>query len=138
MTKEEQIRHLAIRTNLLYVLADITETHLMELEQTFRRLSKIMRYDAKRDFNAAIRSIRRLKTDVNLCNDARQDEFGNDADIINALLLLILDRTGDDDLQAFRLYNAIKAMPSRLHMELDIDEASVFGHVLEKNEEEEQ
>ena len=67
----------------------------------FRRLSKIMRYDAKRDFNAAIRSIRRLKTDVNLCNDARQDEFGNDADIINALLLLIVDRAGDDDLTAF-------------------------------------
>ena len=97
-----------------------------------------MRYDAKRDFNAAIRSIRRLKTDVNLCNDARQDEFGNDADIINALLLLIVDRAGDDDLTAFRLYNYIKSLPSRLRMELDIDERQVFGHVLEKNEEEEQ
>lgn len=135
MTKEEQIRHLAIRTNLLYVLADIAETLLMELERTFRRLGKTMRYDAKRDFNAAIRSIRRLKTDVNLCNDTRQEAFGNDADILYALLLLIVDRVGADDFIAFKLYNYIKAMPSSHHLEQDIDERVVFGHVLEGKEE---
>ena len=133
MTKEEQIRHLAIRTNLLYVLADITETHLMELERDIRRRTGHgMRFDAKRDYNAAIRAARRLLTDVNTCSRKTQEQFGDDADIIHALLLLIIDRTGDDDRLAYQLYRHIKAMPSKTHLETDIDEASVFGEEIVK------
>ena len=128
----EDPRKLAVRINLLYTLADILETQLMELELDIRRRTGHgMRFDAKRDYNAAIRATRRLLTDVNTCSRRTQEQFGDDADIIHALLLLIIDRTGDDDLAAFRLYNYIKALPSRLRLELDIDERAAFGHVLE-------
>lgn len=132
-THPEDPRKLAVRINLLYTLADIMETQLMELEQDIRRrIGHGMRFDAKRDYNAAIRATRRLLTDVNTCSRQAQEDFGNDADIIHAMLLLIMDRTGDDEMAAFRLYNYIKAMPSKMHLETDIDEASVFGEEIVK------
>ena len=109
------------------------ETQLMELERDIRRRTGHgMRFDAKRDYNAAIRAARRLLTDVNTCSRKTQEQFGDDADIIHALLLLIIDRTGDDDRLAYQLYRRIKAMPSKTHLETDIDEASVFGEEIVK------
>lgn len=129
----EDPRKLAVRINLLYTLADIMETQLMELERDIRRRTGHgMRFDAKRDYNAAIRAARRLLTDVNTCSRKTQEQFGDDADIIHALLLLIIDRTGDDDRLAYQLYRHIKAMPSKTHLETDIDEASVFGEEIVK------
>lgn len=129
----EDPRKLAVRINLLYTLADIMETQLMELERDIRRRTGHgMRFDAKRDHNAAIRAARRLLTDVNTCSRKTQEQFGDDADIIHALLLLIIDRTGDDDRLAYQLYRHIKAMPSKMHLETDIDEASVFGEEIVK------
>ena len=129
----EDPRKLAVRINLLYTLADIMETQLMELERDIRRRTGHgMRFDAKRDYNAAIRAARRLLTDVNTCSRQAQEQFGDDADIIHALLLLIIDRTGDDDRLAYQLYRHIKAMPSKMHLETDIDEASVFGEEIVK------
>ena len=129
----EDPRKLAVRINLLYTLADIMETQLMELERDIRRRTGHgMRFDAKRDYNAAIRAARRLLTDVNTCSRKTQEQFGDDADIIHALLLLIIDRTGDDDRLAYQLYRHIKAMPSKMHLETDIDEASVFGEEIVK------
>lgn len=129
----EDPRKLAVRINLLYTLADIMETQLMELERDIRRRTGHgMRFDAKRDYNAAIRAARRLLTDVNTCSRKTQEQFGDDADIIHALLLLIIDRTGDDDRLAYQLYRRIKAMPSKTHLETDIDEASVFGEEIVK------
>ena len=129
----EDPQKLAVRINLLYTLADIMETQLMELERDIRRRTGHgMRFDAKRDYNAAIRAARRLLTDVNTCSRKTQEQFGDDADIIHALLLLIIDRTGDDDRLAYQLYRHIKAMPSKTHLETDIDEASVFGEEIVK------
>ena len=125
---------LSTMTNIAYVLVDVLETNLMDMEHEYRRQGYELRHDAKRNFNTAIAAIRRLKSYVGKCRSSVQEDFGNDADIVNALLLTIIDRTGDDDMQSFRLYNYIKAMPSRLHLELDIDEKSVFGHVLKEIE----
>ena len=97
----------------------------------YSKHGKRLRYESKRNFNTALHGLRCLKSELKPSPQQEQIDYGNDADILNALLLTILDRTGDDDMQSFRLYNYIKAMPSRLHLELDIDEKSVFGHVLE-------
>lgn len=127
----KSLKQLNVINNLIYVLADVIETNLMDLETGYKMHGKMLRHESRRNFNTALHGLRQLKSELKPSPMQEQTDYGNDADIINALILLIVDRTGDDDMAAFRLYNYIKAMPSRLHMELDIDEASVFGHALQ-------
>ena len=128
----KSIRQLNIINNLIYVLADVIETSLMDLEAGYRQHGRALRQESRRNFNMPLRGLRLLKSELNPSPVQEQIDYGNDADILNAIILIYLDRTGVDDMQAFRIYNLIKSMPSRLHLELDIDEASVFGHVLKK------
>ena len=123
-----------MKTNLLFTLIDVVETLLMEMERDMRLRGRAMQYSMKRDFNTTIHGVRRLKAELKHIGMNVQEAFGNDADILYALLLLIVDRVGADDLIAFKLYNYIKAMPSSHHLEQDIDERVVFGHVLEGKE----
>ena len=125
---------MAVKTNLLFTLIDVVETLLMEMERDMRLRGRAMQYCMKRDFNTTIHGVRRLKAELKHIGMNVQEAFGNDADILYALLLLIVDRVGADDLIAFKLYNYIKAMPSSHHLEQDIDERVVFGHVLEGKE----
>lgn len=131
---EEKINPLVVKTNLLFTLIDVVETLLMEMERDMRLRGRAMQYSMKRDFNTTIHGVRRLKAELKHIGMNVQEAFGNDADILYALLLLIVDRVGADDLIAFKLYNYIKAMPSSHHLEQDIDERMVFGHVLEGKE----
>ena len=130
----EGVTQLAVKTNLLFTLIDVVETLLMEMERDMRLRGRAMQYSMKRDFNTTIHGVRRLKAELKHIGMNVQEAFGNDADILYALLLLIVDRVGADDLIAFKLYNYIKAMPSSHHLEQDIDERVVFGHVLEGKE----
>lgn len=125
---------MAVKTNLLFTLIDVVETLLMEMERDMRLRGRAMQYSMKRDFNTTIHGVRRLKAELKHIGMNVQEAFGNDADILYALLLLIVDRVGADDLIAFKLYNYIKAMPSSHHLEQNIDERVVFGHVLEGKE----
>lgn len=131
---EEKINPLVVKTNLLFSLVDVVETLLMDMSRDMKRQGRELRFDIKRNFNMAIRGVRGLKSVVKEINEKDQDVFGYDSDILYALLLLIVDRVGADDLIAFKLYNYIKAMPSSHHLEQDIDERVVFGHVLEGKE----
>ena len=122
---------LSIMTNIVYVLTDILETNLFEMHQEYKKHGNELRYDAKRNFNAAIAAIKRLKRDVNHCSDTTQYNFGNDADMLNAIILTIIDRCGDDDIFTFKLFNYIKSFPSKLDLDLQVDNA--FSHLFRKD-----
>lgn len=115
-------------TNIVYLLVDVLETNLMVLESEYRKRGFALRHDAKRNFNTALASIKKLKRDVNFCSPETQEHFGNDADIVNALLLTLIDRCGDDDMLTFKMYNYLKSFPSKLKLELNLDNA--FSHLL--------
>lgn len=117
-------------TNIVYIMVDMLETNLLDMEAEYKKNGYALRHDAKRNFNTAIAAINKLKKDVNHCSNDTQENFGNDADMINALLLTMIDRCGDDDEFTFKLYNYIKAFPSRLNLGLDLD--SAFGHLFNK------
>lgn len=129
-----EIDQLTLKTNLLFSLVDVVETLLMEMEHDMRLQRREMHFSTKRNFNMAIRGVRGLKSLVKQTSEETQVAFGCDADILYALIMLIVDRTGEDDMKTFSLYNYIKAMPSVCGMKLDIDERLVFGHVLEGKE----
>lgn len=131
---EEKINPLVVKTNLLFSLVDVVETLLMDMSRDMKRQGRELRFDIKRNFNMAIRGVRGLKSVVKEINEKDQDVFGYDSDIIYALLMIIVDRTGDDDMKSFKLYNYIKAMPSMFHLTDEVDERMAFGHVLEGKE----
>lgn len=116
-------------TNIVYILTDVLETNLMDMEAAYRREGYGLRHDVKRQYNAAIHAIRRLKADINKCSAGEQESFGNDADMVNALLLTLLDRVGDDDPLAFKFFCYIKSFPSKLGLDLQVDGA--FAHLFD-------
>ncbi len=119
-------------TNIVFVLTDVLETNLLEMQQQYKKEGFELRHDSKRNFNAAIAAINRLKRDLDHCSANTQENYGNDADMINAMLLTLIDRCGDDDEFAFKLFNYIKSFPSKLNLELDLDDA--FSHLFVKEE----
>ena len=121
---------LAISTNLCYVLADIMESNLMDLEQIFKKNNFALKHEQKRAFNAAISNVRKLKREVNHCNSRTQENYGNDADMLNAIILTLIDRTGNEDFVMFKFYEYIKSFPSQFNMVEDMDWA--FSHIFEK------
>ena len=114
-------------TNIVFVLTDVLETNLLEMQQQYKKEGFELRHDSKRNFNTAIAAIKRLKSDVNHCSESTQENFGNDSDMVNAMLLTLIDRCGDDDNLAYKMYEYIKSFPSKLNLDLDLDNA--FSHL---------
>ena len=119
-----------IHSNLLFVLADIMETCLLDTKELLAKDGFELRHEAKREFNNAMSSIRKLKFNIGKCAEDTQNNFGNDSDMLYETMKLIIDRCGANDYKLFELYNYIKAQKSDLNMkQLD---STVFSHVISK------
>ena len=116
-------------TNIVFVLADVLESNLINMQEEFKNNGFELRHEAKRSFNTALANIKKLRREVDRCSESTQDNFGKDSDMLNALMLMIIDRCGDDDMFHFKLYNYIKSFPSKLNLDLDLDRA--FSHIFE-------
>ena len=125
---------LAISTNYCYVLADLMETNLMDLESIFKKNNIALRHEQKRYYNAAISNTKKLCREVNHCNDKVQEHYGNDADMLNAIILTLIDRCGNEDILMWKFYEYVKSFPSQFQMVDDMD--WVFSHIFEKKNDE--
>lgn len=125
---------LAISTNYCYVLADLMETNLLELESIFKRNNFALKHEQKRYFNAAISNTKKLRREVNHCSDKVQEHYGNDADMLNAIILTLIDRCGNEDILMWKFYEYVKSFPSQFQMVDDMDWA--FSHIFEKKKDE--
>lgn len=121
---------LAISTNLCYVLADLMETNLIDLETIFKKNNIALKHEQKRYYNAAISNTKKLCREVNHCNERVQEHYGNDADMLNAIILTLIDRCGNDDMLMWKFYEYVKSFPSQFQMVDDMDWA--FSHIFEK------
>ena len=125
---------LAISTNFCYVLADLMETNLMDLESIFRKNNIALKHEQKRYYNAAISNTKKLCREVNHCDEKVQEHYGNDADMLNAILLTLIDRCGNEDMLMWKFYEYVKSFPSQFQMVDDMDWA--FSHIFEKKKDE--
>ena len=125
---------LEISTNFCYVLADLMETNLMDLESIFKKNNIALRHEQKRYYNAAISNTKKLCREVNHCNDKVQEHYGNDADMLNAIILTLIDRCGNEDILMWKFYEYVKSFPSQFQMVDDMDWA--FSHIFEKKKDE--
>lgn len=116
--------------NILYILVDIMESRLMDMEHLMRKNNLMLRYDTKRNFNTVMSAIRKLKIDVNKCSNKEQDRFGDSSDILDALIMTIVDRTGLDVEDSFKIYEHIKKLPSKMGLNMDMDFA--FEHLIKQ------
>ena len=117
-------------TNIVFVLADVLEANLINMQEEFKKNGFELRHEVKRNFNAALYNIKKLRKEINHCRIETQENYGNDADMLNAMMLMIIDRCGDDDMFHFKLYNYIKSFPSKLNLGIDMDNA--FSHIFEQ------
>lgn len=100
-------------TNFLFIMADIMECNLLELQELMRKEGSEMRFDIKRQFNIAIKAIRNLSNQViNKCDIETQEYFADDSDVLNALIRMLVDRYGDNHYKALRIYNILEKLKS--------------------------
>lgn len=115
-----RMRQLEAKTSLLWLLPDICETLLMELEEEYRRLLGLrMRHEARRDYNTALAALRRLKGEVRKMRRTAQEAYGADSDKVLAILMALTDRCADDEGRMKAVYDYIAAFPSRLGIPLE-------------------
>jgi len=50
---------------------------------------------------------------------------------ITNIVFVLIDRCGDDDNLAYKMYEYIKSFPSKLNLDLDLDNA--FSHLFRKS-----
>jgi Skp family chaperone for outer membrane proteins len=116
--------------NAFFVLVDVLETNLMNLEQALKKAGYKLRHEDKRNYNTAITALRKLRRTTNENTLQEQQDYGTDADMTNALLMTFIDRVGDDDAMAYKIYEYLKSYPSKLNLDTDFDWA--FEHVFKK------
>jgi hypothetical protein len=125
---------IVMSTNICYMLADLMEMSLMDLEEIFENNNLKLHHAQKKFFKGALMNVRGLIKEVSHTPQLTQISFGNDSDMMRAMMLLILDRCGEDDEIMWKFYEYIKSFPSKLN--LLIEDESAFAHIFEKDENE--
>lgn len=106
-----------IHNNLVFLLADVMESLMMDTSSMMRRNGLEFKHESKRAYNAAIANLRKMKNSVtNNCSLEAQSNYGNDADNVCELLKLIVDRCGRDDRILADIFEYTKAKLSQLKM----------------------
>ena len=124
---EQKIKQANIATNIAYIIADVMESALLDLDKACKVANKQLMHEERRNFNTAIAALKRLKQPVKDCPECVQEDFGDDADCIYQVIKLLVDRCGDDNAKLFQFYNYIKSFPSQLGMDLSDGERIAFG-----------
>jgi hypothetical protein len=113
-------------------MADLLETNLVELGEFLKRHGMELKQEAKMEFNKALRATRAIRRDVRFSNIQTQEDYADDPDILNALVMVLIDRIGDDKNMAYNIYEYLKGLPSKIGLDTDYDE--IFEFVFKKND----
>lgn len=110
---------LRILTNLSFVVADITDTLLLDTSTALNRLDLDLRHETKRRWNDMRQAIKtaRIRTKIfteEMYAITEAEDACDDSDYLKDLLLLICDRVGNDDDTQVKLRAMIFNMPTKL------------------------
>ena len=125
------------RLNLLYLVSELLSSALKDTEEWLKKANCELRFQDRKNFKAATKAVEQLKAYSDLSKEDMND-FANEADRIYQLLLVLEDRTGDDNSLFFRFYEYLKSFPSKGNFEgLDESEARCFEPLFTKTQLEE-
>lgn len=119
-----------ILNNIMYILADMLESIMKEVEGIYGKEGKKLAYLTKHYFNTAIFNIKKFRGDTRTCSDEFQEEFGMTADAYLQVLLAIIDRSGKKPAKTYQFYNYVKNFPSQLGIDLGRTEKAAFEDYL--------
>lgn len=105
-----------IHINLLFVLADVMDTLVLDLNQMLKKEGVTLKHETKRDFNALMKSVKNLRSTIKFgCQETRND-YANDSDRIYEYIKLLIDRVGTNDLLFYNLYQKLYELESTQDM----------------------
>jgi hypothetical protein len=105
-----------IHINLLFVLADVMDTLVLDLNQMLKKEGVTLKHETKRDFNALMKSVKNLRSTIKFgCQETRND-YANDSDRIYEYIKLLIDRVGTNDLLFYNLYQKLYELESTQNM----------------------
>lgn len=119
------------RANVSYVIADLLETNLVEMSEYLNKHGFKLKQEAKMEFNKALHATRAIRRDVRFASIQTQEDYADDSDILNALVMVLIDRIGDDKNMAYNIYEYLKGLPSKVGLDTDYD--GTFEFVFKKN-----
>lgn len=125
--------HINNLCNTFFVLIDVMETNLMNFDQELKKAGLELRHQDRRTYNTALKALQTLRKTTRENTMEEQQDYGRDADMINAMLMTFIDRVGSDDMMAYKIYEYLKTYPSKLGLDTDFDWA--FEHIFRKEEE---
>ena len=98
-----------LHSNLLFLLADVMETLMSDVNELLKKKGKCLKHEAKRDFNSALANIKRMrKSSINNSCMETQLNYANDSDQFYQMIKLIIDRSGRDDRAFYDIYEMIE------------------------------
>ena len=89
------------RLNLLFLVSEILSSALQDTDEWLKKAGCELRHEDKKNFKTATKAIAALKAFSGLSKEDLND-FANEADRVYQLLLVLEDRTGEDNSLFFR------------------------------------
>jgi hypothetical protein len=86
---------------------------LGDIYDMVRLEKKVFHHETKRNFNILFKDATKLRRLINISPDGEQVDFAEDAEHMEALILAVIDRVGDDDTIMKKIYEFVKALPSK-------------------------
>lgn len=130
MESTNTIEKARIKTNFMYLMGDMMETALMDMDDALKDAGVEMVTEQRKKFDAAVKRIRSLRKAVTNIPKGQQIAYGNDSDMLYQFLLLLIDRCGEDDHLLLKFYEYIESFPAQLGLTLD---KSVFEFLFKKD-----
>lgn len=115
----DKVKEAIIRTNLAYLFVDLMESAAMDMNESLKRAGQRLKHEDKRNFNTALAALKRLKKEVDKIPEDEQENYGDSADKIYQIVVLLADRCTTDDNEIKAVYDLLKSFPSRLGLESD-------------------
>ena len=104
--------------NLSFMFADLIETMLMVAESEFKKSGRAMRHDHKFHFKALLKHAKELKRVVSTIGLDKQVDWADDIDDLLKLILLFVDRTGNNEKINKLFIKYIESFPSKENLDI--------------------
>lgn len=134
-TKQEYKDEAAMTTNLAYMVADMLESAIIDMQCAMEQSGLPMRFDQKRKWNALKNACTCVLNDIKHLDTQIKSDFGNDCDCHWVFMKTLISRTGSDYLKLYQFFQYLKSYPAQISFpNLDRDENRAFKFLFNRHD----
>lgn len=112
--------------NLMFLVADMLETAMIDSMDANRRAGYTLRYSDKHYLQSALYNLKRFRSSTVTCGEHSQALLGKDSDSWIQFIWMAVDRLADKPEELYELYKKMKSYPSAYHLDFDEDAEEPF------------